>query len=82
MLLKNIFIKHILVLWFVQKISRYPLFSIIQGVVTAVLILLAIAFELLPEEEAKAYVVPILVAALFACIAQIPMYRRRPNYSV
>jgi hypothetical protein len=60
----------------VQSISKRPVILLILGALTSVLIAVAIAFELLPEEEAKAYVVPILVAALFACIAQFPVYKR------
>jgi hypothetical protein len=63
----------------VQSISKRPVTLISLGLLTSVLIAVAIAFELLPEEEAKSYVVPILVTALFACIAQFPIYKRASN---
>jgi hypothetical protein len=52
-----------------QSLSRNHFIHILLGLATVILIALAIAMELLPEEEAKTYVVPVLVAALFAGIA-------------
>jgi len=46
-------------------LSKYPLVRVIMGLLTVVLISTAIAFEVLPEDLAKIYVLPILVAALF-----------------
>jgi hypothetical protein len=60
----------------VQSISKYPLIRIALGIFTVALIAGAIISELLPEEEAKVYVVPILIAALFACIAQTSIYKK------
>jgi len=60
----------------VQSISKYPLIRIALGILTIVLIATAITSELLPEEEAKVYVVPILIAALFSCIAQTSIYKK------
>lgn len=51
-----------------QSISRYPLVRIILSVVSIGLIAAAIGMELLPEEEAKVFVIPTLVAALFAAV--------------
>ena len=56
--------------------SRYPLIRIGLGILAFVLVGAALTFELLPEDEAKVYVVPTLVAALFACIAQISIYKK------
>jgi len=47
-------------------ISRYALIRVILGVISIGLIATAIGMELLPEEEAKVFVIPTLVAALFA----------------
>jgi hypothetical protein len=52
-----------------QSLSRNHFIHILLGLATVILIALAIAMELLPEEEAKTYVAPLLVAALFAGIA-------------
>jgi hypothetical protein len=60
----------------VQSISKYPLIRVILGILTVALIAGAVAFELLPEEVAKLYVVPTLVAALFARIAQTSIYKK------
>jgi hypothetical protein len=46
------------------------------GILTVALIAGAVTFELLPEDEAKIYVIPTLVAALFACIAQTSIYKK------
>jgi len=46
------------------------------GILTVALIAGAVTFELLPEDEAKIYVIPTLVAALFACIAQTFIYKK------
>jgi len=59
----------------VQRISKYPLVRLILGLITVILIAAAIALELLPEDEAKAYVIPVLVAALFSCVSNAIMYR-------
>ena len=53
-----------------DSIVRIILWLIAVGLVAT-----AIAMELLPEDEAKVYVIPILVAALFACIAQYSNFR-------
>ena len=54
-----------------QTISRYPLIRIILGIVNIALIAAAICMELLPEEEAKVFVIPTLVAALVAGIGML-----------
>ncbi len=59
-----------------QSISKYPLIRIAITLITIGLIATAIAFELLPEDVAKAYVIPVLVAALFAGIAQASIYKK------
>jgi hypothetical protein len=60
----------------VQSISKYPLIRIILSLLTVGLTAAAIAFELLPEDQAKVYVIPVLVAALFTGIAQISISRK------
>jgi hypothetical protein len=60
----------------VQSISRYPLVRLILGLLTVCLIGAAIALELLPENEAKVYVIPVLVAALFTGIANTSIYMK------
>ena len=59
-----------------QSISKYPVIRLIFGVLTVGLIAAAIAMELLPEDEAKIYVIPTLVAALFAGIAQTSVFKK------
>ncbi|HEY1248857.1 MAG TPA: hypothetical protein VGE97_07720 [Nitrososphaera sp.] len=59
-----------------QSISKYPLIRIALALITVVLIATAIAFELLPEEVAKDYVIPVLVAALFTGMAQASIYKK------
>jgi hypothetical protein len=60
----------------VQSISKYPLIRVVLALITVGLIATAIAFELLPEDVAKDYVIPILVAALFASITQASIYKK------
>jgi len=60
----------------VQSVSKYPLLRVILGLLTVVLVAIAIALELLPEDLAKIYVIPVLVAALFAGIAQNYIYKK------
>jgi hypothetical protein len=60
----------------VESISKYPLIRIILGLLTVGLIAAAIAFELLPEDLAKVYVIPVLVGALFTGIAQASLYKK------
>jgi hypothetical protein len=59
-----------------QSLSKYPLIRIILGLLMIGLIATGLAMELLPEEQAKIYVVPILVAALFTCTAHTFMNRK------
>ena len=51
-----------------QTISKYSIIRIILSLVNIGLIGAAISIELLPEEEAKIFVIPVLVAALFVGI--------------
>jgi hypothetical protein len=60
----------------VQSISKYRLTHIVLGLFAVGLIAAAIAFELLPEDEAKIYVIPTLVAALLTAIAQTSIYKK------
>ena len=48
----------------------------ILGSLTVILVATAIVLELLPEDLAKIYVIPILVGALFTGIAQISIYKK------
>lgn len=66
--------KHLEIL---QTISKYPLIRIILSLVTIALISTAIGMELLPEEEAKLFVIPTLVAALFAGIGMLSISKTR-----
>ena len=59
-----------------QSISKYHLIRIVLALLTVGLIATAIAFELLPEDLAKVYVIPVLVAALFTGIAQASIYKK------
>jgi hypothetical protein len=59
-----------------QSISKYPVIRLTLGFLTVGLIATAIAMELLPEDQAKVYVIPTLVAALFAGIAQTSMFKK------
>jgi hypothetical protein len=60
-----------------QTISRYPLIRIILSIVSIGLIAAAIGMELLPEEEAKVFVIPTLVAALFAGVGLLSISKVR-----
>jgi hypothetical protein len=60
-----------------QTISKYSLIRIILSVVSIALIAATIGMELLPEEEAKVFVVPTLVAALFAVIGVLSVSKAR-----
>lgn len=53
-----------------------PIVRVILWLISVGLVATAIAVELLPEDEAKVYVIPILVAALFACIAHNSNFRK------
>jgi hypothetical protein len=57
-----------------QTISKYP--ADILSLVNIGLIAAAITMELLPEDEAKVFVIPMLVAALFAGAIRISIYRK------
>lgn len=59
-----------------QSISKYHLIRIILALLTVGLIATAITFELLPEDLAKVYVIPVLVGALFTGIAQTSIYKK------
>jgi hypothetical protein len=48
----------------------------VLALLTVGLIATAIAFELLPEDLAKVYVIPVLVAALFTGIAQASILKK------
>jgi hypothetical protein len=60
----------------VQSISNYTLVRVVLALLTVGLIAAAIALELLPEDQAKVYVIPMLVSALFAGIAQVAIYKK------
>lgn len=60
-----------------QTISKYPLIRMILSVVSIGLIAAAISMELLPEEEAKVFVIPTLVAALFAGVGMLSISKVR-----
>lgn len=49
-----------------QTASKYIIANSILNTLAVGLVLSAIIMELLPEEEAKVFVIPTLVAALFA----------------
>jgi len=59
-----------------QNISKYPLIRKVLTLLTVGLIATGIAFELLPEDLAKVYVIPVLVAALFTSIVQASIYKK------
>jgi uncharacterized metal-binding protein len=59
-----------------QSLSRYTLMRTILGLATVGLIAAAIGMEFLSEEEAKIYVVPMLVTALFTTIAHTSIYKK------
>ena len=59
-----------------QSLSKYNLFRLTASLISIGLISSAITMELLPEEEAKVYVVPILVAALFSSLSYTLMYKK------
>jgi hypothetical protein len=59
-----------------QSISKYPLIRILLALLTVGLISTAIALELLPEDLAKVYVIPVLVSALFTSVAQASIYKK------
>lgn len=59
-----------------QSLSKYPLIRIALVILMFGLIAAALAMELLPEEQAKIYVVPTLVAALFTGVPLIFMCRK------
>jgi hypothetical protein len=44
--------------------------------ISAVLVLSAIIMEFLPEDEAKVFVIPVLVAALITTVTQVSFARR------
>ena len=60
----------------VQSVSKYPFIRIVLSLLTVGLTVAAIAFELLPEDLAKVYVIPVLVAALFTGITQACIYKK------
>lgn len=60
-----------------QSISRYPLVRIMLSVVSIGLIAVAIGMELLPEGEAKVFVIPTLVTALFAAVGLLSISKIR-----
>ena len=59
-----------------QVSTKIPLLRLLLGSVTTVLILAAIMMELLPEDQAKVFVVPTLVAALFVGVGQTFISKR------
>lgn len=59
-----------------ESISKYPSIRVILILLTVGLIAAGIAFELLPEDLAKVYVIPVLVAALFTSLAQASLYKK------
>jgi hypothetical protein len=59
-----------------QTVSRYPLVRLILIFFNIGLIAAAIAMELLPEDEAKVFVIPTLVAALFIGFGQISITKK------
>ena len=59
-----------------QSISKYHIIRLVLGFFVVGLIAIAIVLEVLPEDEAKVYVIPTLVAALFAGITQTSVFRK------
>lgn len=59
-----------------QTISKYSFIRAVLILVNIGLISIAIAMELLPEEESKVFVIPTMVAALFVGIGLMSMSRK------
>ena len=63
-----------------MQVSKFRLsLSVVRltmGLITVMLISAAIIFELLPENQAKEFVIPVLVVALFTAVGQITFGRR------
>ena len=59
-----------------QAFSKLPSLRFVLGSITTLFILTAIIMELLPEDVAKIFVVPILIAALIAGITQTSISKK------
>jgi len=59
-----------------KVISQYAKAGEMLSIVTVTLIILAIIMELLPEDTAKVFVIPILIAGLVSPLIQISIFRR------
>ena len=59
-----------------QAFSKLPSLRFVLGSITTLFILTAIILELLPENVAKIFVVPILIAALIAGISQTSLSKK------
>ena len=57
-------------------LSKIKQLKTLLSSVTSILVLSAIIMELLPEDEAKIFVIPTLIAALFMGVGQTYLYRR------
>jgi hypothetical protein len=59
-----------------QAISKYLPIRVVLSLVNIGLIAAAITMELLPEDEAKLFVIPTLVAALFVGVGHMSMSKK------
>lgn len=59
-----------------QAFSKLTSLRLVLGSITTLFILTAIIMELLPEDVAKIFVVPILIAALIAGITQTSISKK------
>ena len=59
-----------------KVISQYAKAGEMLSIVTVTLIILAIIMELLPEDTAKVFVIPILLSGLVSSLIQISIFRR------
>ena len=71
------FNKDIMYAKILQTVSGYSSIRIILSIVSIGLIATAIGMELLPEEEAKVFVVPTLIAALFIGVGMLSISKAR-----
>lgn len=60
-----------------QKSSKYITLRPIILIIMMGFVLSSIVMELLPEEEAKVFVIPTMVAALFAGATQLAVFKNR-----
>jgi hypothetical protein len=59
-----------------QVVSPYAKARAMLSIITAALIISAIIMELLPEDTAKVFVIPILIAGLVSSSIQVSIFRR------